>query len=222
MLAGPLAMARERAFLGITSRSLSGRDARNLGLDRRDGALVQRVYSDTAADEAGLEKGDVIIEFDGKEVADQTALRNIVAATTVGKKVKVKIIRSKKPKTLSVKIDEQPKDMAALGQESETPEEHPSENTALAGLDVREITPEIAERLGLPPDSTGVVVTDVNPNSGAAAAGLQPGDLITEINRKAVRNMDDFKRIAGKLEKDEEPLLLVKRRSGKFFLILKS
>ncbi len=211
-----------RGWLGVSIQGVTADLAKNFGLSKAQGALVSEVLPDSPAAKAAFKPGDVIIEFDGKEVADQTALRNIVAATTVGKKVKVKIVRSKKPKTLSVKIDEQPKDIAALGQERAAPEQRQSENTALAGLDVRDITPEIAERLGLPPDSTGVVVTDVNPNSGAAAVGLQPGDLITEINRKAVRSMDDFKRITGKLDKDEEPLLLVKRRGGKFFLILKS
>lgn len=210
-----------RGWLGVSIQGVTAALAKNFGLSKAQGALVSEVLRDSPAAKAGFKSGDIIIKFDGKDVKDQTALRNIVAATQVGKKVKVRVVRNSKTKTIHVKIDEQPKEVASLGEESQAPE-RASENTALAGLEVRDITLEIVERLGLPPDSTGVVVTEVDPNSGAATAGLRPGDLITEINRKAVRDMDDFRRITGKLDKDEEPLLLVKRRNGKFFLILKS
>jgi serine protease Do len=210
-----------RGWLGVSIQGVTADLAKNFGLSKAQGALVSEVLPDSPAAKAGFKSGDIIIEFDGKDVEDQTALRNIVAATPVGKKVKARVVRNSKTKTIHVKIDEQPKEIASLGEESQPPKRE-SENTALAGLEVRDITPEIAERLGLPPDSTGVVVTEVDPNSGAATAGLRPGDLITEINRKAVRDMDAFRRITQKLDKDEEPLLLVKRRNGKFFLILKS
>ncbi|MFQ5938371.1 MAG: PDZ domain-containing protein, partial [Acidiferrobacterales bacterium] len=93
---------------------------------------------------------------------------------------------------------------------------------ALAGLEVRNLTAEIAKRLNLPPDSKGVVVTQIDPSSKAAQAGLRVGDVITEINRESVGSLDDYKRIVGKLGKNENPLLLVKRREGKFFVVIKS
>lgn len=210
-----------RGWLGVSIQGVTTDLAKNFGLSKAQGALVSEVLPDSPAAKAGFKSGDIIIKFDGQDVEDQTALRNIVAATPVGKKVRVRVVRNGKTKTIHVKIDEQPKEIARRGEEIQAPP-RASENTALAGLEVRDITSEIAERLGLPPDSTGVVVTEVDPNSGAATAGLRPGDLITEINRKAVRDMEDFRRITRKLDKDEEPLLLVKRRNGKFFLILKS
>lgn len=210
-----------RGWLGVSIQGVTPDLAKNFGLSEAKGALVSEVLPGSPAAKAGIKPGDVIVDFDGKEVEDQTALRNIVAQTPVGKNVKVKVVRDKKAKTLKVNIGEQPKDVASIGEESGGTQ-GATENKALAGLEVRNLTPEVAERLGLPADSKGVVITDIDPASKAAAAGLRVGDMITEINREPVKNVEDFNRIVGKLGKDEHPLLLVKRREGKFFVVIKS
>ena len=210
-----------RGWLGVSIQGVTPDLAKNFGLSEAKGALVSEVLPGSPAAKAGIKSGDVIIDFDGKEVEDQTALRNIVAQTPVGKAVKVKVVRDKKTKTVKVNIGEQPKDMASVGEESGGTQ-GTTENKALTGLEVRNLTPDIAERLGLPADSKGVVITDIDPASKAAAAGLRVGDMITEINREPVKNVDDFNRIVSKLGKDEHPLLLVKRREGKFFVVIKS
>ncbi len=210
-----------RGWLGVSIQGVTADLAKNFGLSQAKGALVSEVLGGSPAAEAGIKSGDVIVKFDDQEVEDQTALRNIVARTPVNKKVKVEVIRDKRSKTISVKIGEQPKDLASIGEESEEFQRE-GENTALAGLEVRNLTPDVAGRLGLPPDFKGVVITDIDPDSNAAAAGLRAGDLITEINREPVNSLDDYKRIIGKLQKDEQPLLLVKRREGKFFVVVKS
>jgi serine protease Do len=210
-----------RGWLGVSIQGVTPDLAKNFGLSEAKGALVSEVLPGSPAAKAGIKSGDVIVDFDGKEVEDQTALRNIVAETPVGKDVKVKVVRDKKTKTLKVSIGEQPKDMASIGEQSGGTQ-GTTENKALTGLEVRDLTPDIAERLGLPPDSKGVVITDIDPASKAAAAGLRVGDMITEINREPVKNVDDFNRIVSKLGKDEHPLLLVKRREGKFFVVIKS
>jgi serine protease Do len=131
------------------------------------------------------------------------------------------VVRDGKSKTIKVKIGEQPKDVASIGEESSGVQGE-GDNKALVGLEVRNLSAEIAERLGLPPDSKGVVITDIDPASKAAEAGLRVGDIINEINREPVKNIEDFKRIVAGLGKDENPLLLVKRREGKFFVVVKS
>lgn len=210
-----------RGWLGVSIQGVTPDLAKNFGLSDAKGALVSEVLSGSPADEAGVKSGDVIVTFDGKEVQDQTDLRNIVAQTAVGKDVKVKVVRDGKPKTIKVKIGEQPKDVASIGQESSGVQGE-GDNKALVGVEVRNLNAEIAERLGLPPDSKGVVITDIDPSSKAAEAGLRVGDIINEINREPVKNVEDFKRIVAKLGKDENPLLLVKRREGKFFVVVKS
>lgn len=210
-----------RGWLGVSIQGVTADLAKNFGLSDAKGALVSEVLSGSPASKAGIKSGDVIIGFDGKEVEDQTALRNIVARTPVGKRVKVRVIRDKRSKTINVLIGEQPKDLASVGEESEETQTE-GDNTALAGLELRNLTPDIAGRLGLPPDTKGVVITDVDPESSAAQAGLRTGDLITEINREPVRDLDDYKRIIAKLGQDDDPLLLVRRRDGKFFVIIKS
>jgi serine protease Do len=210
-----------RGWLGVSIQGVTPDLAKNFGLPDAKGALVSEVLPGSPAAKAGIKSGDVIVDFDGKYVEDQTALRNIVAQTPVGKNVKVKVVRDKKTKTVRVNIGEQPKDVASVGEESGGTQ-GATENKALAGLEVRNLTPDVAERLGLPADSKGVVITDIDPASKAAAAGLRIGDMITEINREPVKNVEDFNRIVGKLGKDEHPLLLVKRREGKFFVVIKS
>ena len=210
-----------RGWLGVSIQGVNSDLAKNFGLSEPKGALVSEVLSDSPADTAGIKSGDVIVTFDGKEVEDQTDLRNIVAQTAVGKDVKVKVVRDGKSKTIKVKIGEQPKDVASIGEESSGVQGE-GDNKALVGLEVRNLSAEIAERLGLPPDSKGVVITDIDPASKAAEAGLRVGDIINEINREPVKNIEDFKRIVAGLGKDENPLLLVKRREGKFFVVVKS
>jgi len=185
MLAAPLAMARERAFLGITSRSLTGRDARNLDLERRDGALIQRVYSDTAADEAGLEKGDVIVEFDGERVFDDNDLGEMIRDHDAGEKVSIGIIRDGKEKTLQ----------AILGSHDDWMEEEglldfvaPSvagsgiwswsdHRRPQIGVNVMDLNSQLAEYFGVS-DERGVLVTRVIRRSPADGAGIKAGDVI--------------------------------------------
>ncbi|MFQ5937531.1 MAG: Do family serine endopeptidase, partial [Acidiferrobacterales bacterium] len=141
-----------RGWLGVSIQGVTRDLAKNFGLPEAQGALVSEVLQGSPAAKAGIESGDVIVTFDGKDVQDQTDLRNIVAQTPVGKNVKVKVVRDQKPKTIKVRIGEQPTDLARIGAESEG-FQGDSDNKALAGLEVRNLTAEIAKRLNLPPDS---------------------------------------------------------------------
>jgi serine protease Do len=211
-----------RGWLGVSIQEVTQDLAKQFGLAEATGALVSEVLSDSPAAAAGLKSGDVIVGFDGKPVESPAALRNVVAQTAVDKTVKVDVLRDKKRRSFSVKIAEQPKEIAQAGSEDESMQGHETAGeTALSGLEARNLTPDIAQQLGLPGTTTGVVVTRVEADSAAAAAGLQPGDVIIEVNRERVRSVADLKRINGKLSKNESVLLLVNRRGGKLFLAIK-
>src|SRR5574341_150226 len=204
-----------RGWLGVTIQEVSPELAKQFGLKNARGALVSDILEGSPADKAGITRGDVIIEVDRKPVENAVQLRNLVAGLAVGAKVNVKVIRDKKEKAFDVAIGEQPKDLTRGG----APSQEDAGSGALAGLSVHDVTPEFAQRFGLP-DEEGVVVTRVEPGSLADDAGVQRGDLILEINRQVVRNTRDFNRIAGDIAKDESILLLVNRQGQTLFITI--
>lgn len=204
-----------RGWLGVTIQEVSPELAKQFGLKNARGALVSDILEESPAAKAGISRGDVIIEVDHKPVENAVQLRNLVAGLAVGAKVNVKVIRDKKEKSVDVAIGEQPKDLARSGAPS--PE---GAGGALAGLSVHDVTPEFAQRFGLPSDEEGVVVTRVDPGSLADDAGVQRGDLVLEINRQVVRNTKDFNRIAGEIGKDDSILLLVNRQGQTLYITI--
>jgi len=196
-LAAPLAMARERAFLGITSRSLSGRDARTLELDQRDGALIQTVYDDTAADKAGLKKNDVIIRFDGEKVYDDSDLGEMIRDHDAGDKVEIVIIRDGSEKTLH----------ATLGSSEDWTEGQfvsvaplppmPSvsffgdQRRPQLGVNIMDLNSQLAEYFGVG-EERGVLVTRVIRKSPADEAGIKAGDVIIRAAGERVVQSGDI------------------------------
>lgn len=207
-----------RGWLGVSIQEVTLELAKQFGLKESKGALVSEVIAGSPAAAAGIQSGDIITSFNGREVANPSLLRNMVAQTTVGKTVKVELLRDKKPMTLDVHISEQPKDIAQPEGESA---QAPADNSVLSGMEVRNLTPDIARQLGLPPGTVGVVIAGLEPGSAAEAAGLQPGDIIMEINRKSVRNLGDFKSAVSKLSKKDSTLFLINRNGRKLFLTIK-
>lgn len=212
-----------RGWLGVSIQEVNQELARQFGLSETKGALVSEVIPDSPAAASGLKPGDVIVSYDGKPVDSPAVLRNMVAQTPVGKTAKLEVLRDNKRQTLNVKIAEQPKEIAQGDAEEtiESGEEAGAAKSALAGIEIRNLTPDIARQLGLNPGTKGVVVTGLAPDSPAAAAGVEPGDVILEINRQPVRSVADVKRISSKLSKKDGALLLINRRGGKLFLAIK-
>ena len=207
-----------RGWLGVSIQEVTPDLAKQFGMKEARGALVNEVIPDSPAAAAGIQGGDIITAFNGKAVDSPSTLRNTVAQTLVGKSVKVDVLREKKSLTVDVKISEQPKDIAQV--EGETAQGD-GKDTALAGVEVRNLTPDIARQLGLPPGTTGVVIAGVEQGSAAEEAGLQEGDVIMQINRQPVRNIGDFKRLAGKLSKKDSSLFLINRQGRKLFLAIR-
>lgn len=204
-----------RGWLGVTIQEVSPELAKQFGLKNARGALVSDILEDSPADKAGIKRGDVVIEVDRKPVENAVQLRNLVAGLAIGSKVSVKVIRDKKEKGFDVTIGEQPKDLTRGG----VPSEEDGGSGGLAGLTVHDMSPELAQRFGLP-DEEGVVVTRVEAGSLADDAGVQRGDLVLEINRQLVRNTRDFNRIAADIGKDESLLLLVNRQGQTLYITI--
>ncbi|KAB2836795.1 MAG: DegQ family serine endoprotease [Candidatus Brocadia sp.] len=203
-----------RGWLGVVIQDIDQALAKSFNVTVTEGVLVSDIQDGSPAKEAGFERGDIVIEYDGKSIRDVNHLRNSVAQTEVNKKVKVKVLRDGKEKELTVKIGEQPADLFAAG-----PGESPSGKDL--GMTVQNLTKEIAKSLGVEEDS-GVIVTEVQPGSPAALSEIREGDLIKEVNRKKINNVTEFKKALGEADKEKGVLMLIKRGEFSRYVIIKS
>jgi|SRR5579863_2561243 len=207
-----------RGWLGISIQEVTPKLAKEFGLPEAKGALVGEVLPKSPAERAGLKRGDILLEVNGKPIENTGQLRNLVADIPVGHKVKIKFFRDQKTQEIEATIEEQPKE---IGKQPEKGEESPEPTSnALSGVEVRNLTPEITGELGLPSDVQGVVVDRIETGSSAEEAGLQRGDVIIEVNRVLVRDIKEYNRAASKIKKDQSILLLVQRQGRSIFLTI--
>jgi serine protease Do len=203
-----------RGWLGIRAQAVSQQAASSLGLSHFVGEIqtVTEVTENSPAADAGIKVGDVITEFNNKPLAKNPDLRTMIADTAPGQKTTLKIVREKLERIVSVRIGELPEDGDASQQvEARDPE---------LGLRVQRITPEISRRLGLS-SIKGVLVLEVQSGSPAEQVGLEPADVIREVNQKAVNNVKDFERAVRQGRRGERILLLVQRGDNAVFFALK-
>ncbi|HEX3702903.1 MAG TPA: PDZ domain-containing protein, partial [Vicinamibacterales bacterium] len=206
-----------RSQLGVTVQQVTDDMAQSLGLKHAGGAIVASVTQGSAADHAGIKQGDVIETFNGQPVHDFNSLRNHVAETAPGTDATVTIMRDGAEKSLTVKLEEANPEKVARNDDGSGSK---NDSSAL-GIAVAPLTPQLADRLGVDKDAKGVVVEDVNPDGRAADAGLQPGDVIAQVNRHAVQSVDDL-RSAVKNGGDKPVLLLVNRKGTQIFVTVKA
>ena len=210
-----------RGWLGVAIQALTPELAKQFGLSQAEGALVSEVVPSSPAAQAGLKPGDVILSINDKPIPSPGVLRNLVASTPVGHDVRLKIERAGKAEDLKVTIAEQPKQMVARGRP--TPggeEEQGAESGGLPGVQVHSLTADIANQLGLEASTKGVVVTGIDPSSNAADAGLEPGDVITEIDHKPVRSTADYNQAVASAGNKKDLLLLTDRAGVKRFVVV--
>ena len=199
-----------RGWLGVVIQNVTPDIAESLGLDKTQGGLVADVAKNGPAEHAGIKIGDVIVEFEGREIKQSSDLPALVARISPGKQVRMKVLRDKKEIPVSATIGELKEEEAVASAK---------EKTGL-GLTVQNITPRIARSLGLERPQ-GVVITGVEPGSPAEDAGLQRGDVILEVDRKPIQNLSDYRKAVGSGRKEAGALFLVKRGESTMFLALK-
>jgi serine protease Do len=200
-----------RGWLGVVIQQVTSELKDKLKLSTEKGALVADVVEGGPAEKAGIERGDVIITFDGKDINESDDLPYIVASTPVGKTVTVEVMRKGERKSIQVKIGEL--------EEEEKPQVA-SEARPNLGLTVREITPELARNFGLS-ETSGVVIVQVQANSPAQEAGLAPGDLILELDQVEVKDLEQFNKMTEGYKAGDTVLFLIKRRGSTLYLTLK-
>ena len=200
-----------RGWLGVSVQDITEDIAKNLKLKGQEGALVSDVFQGDPADKAGIKTGDIIIEVNGQKLKDTHDLLKIVATFRVGKSVKVKVLRDGKTKTFSVKVSERPeREKLAMAEKT----------GKYFGMTVQEITPEIAKHFGLP-NTNGVIVSEVKEGSPSGEAGIQPEDIILQINRAKIFTLKDYSREMSKTDRKNSALLLVKRGAANFFVVIR-
>ena len=202
----------KRAQLGVVVQAVTPALAKTFGLKDTKGALIGDVTPDSPAAQAGIKAGDVITSMNGKPVDDNNQLRNRIAMTEPGSKVALELIRDGQTKSIAVKLGELTAKNSRLNQESESKEQ------AAGGIDVEELTPDAALRLDVSPQTKGVVIRNLDPESFAAHSGLRKGDVIVQVNRKPVVSANAFRKemkSAG-----SEAVLLVNRGGHSFFVTL--
>ncbi len=208
-----------RGWLGVTIQELTPELSQKFGVKNGKGALVGDVAKGSPAERAGIRRGDIILEFNGKGIKDVGNLRNMVAQCKVGSEVNLTILRGDKEYAFRVVIAELPKEISEASS-GNAPEESPNEG--LAGLSVMELTKEVARQLGLHKEERGVVVVRVEPGSNAEEAGMRKGDVIQEIDRKKVEKLADYNRIISTLGLGDTVLLFLNRSGKKFYVTLRT
>ena len=216
-----------RGYLGIQTRALQpGQTAAET-----DGVVVDAVVPGSPAAQAQLQKGDIIRKFDGRDVKNFPALRSLVAQAALNKKVELEIVRDGKPMKVTTEIKEQPIDYQAGGpvpqqnqpqvqpQPPTEPGDQGETSSPLGSIHVGDLAPEMARQLDLPNNVHGVVITNIDPDSGAAE--LQKGDVIEEINQQPVTSVSDYNKITTALDPSQPLVLSVCRHKARSFVVLR-
>ena len=205
--------------VGVSRDPVTKEVAQAMGLPAPAGAMLTTVNPGGPADKAGLLPGDVIVEFNGRPVADNEDLVNLVVATKPGSSVPVTIFRNKARRTVNVTVDEL--DLEAEQGRQAGARQSPDEPTATGfGMEIGPVTPEIARELELPRNRGGAVVVDVARNSPAADAGIRPNDVILEVNQQPVSNVSQVQRELQGASAGEPVFLLLWRAGQSVFITL--
>ena len=210
-----------RGRIGVSVTPVDREAFADYGLKSAAGAIVSTVARGSAAEKGGIEPGDVIVEFNGHPVVKSDDLVKTVISTKPGSQVPVKVLRDKQAKTLTVTVDELDLDAEqnrTANRDNASPDA-PEDHGAGFGLTLQDLTANVARRLQLPTGKSGAVVTDIDPNSGSATAGIRPGDVILSVNRKAVASAADAGRELQKIPSGGlAQLLLWRSELGELFV----
>ncbi len=210
--------AVQRAFLGVGIQQVTSDLSHQFGLSTVQGAVVTEVRPDTAAAKAGLQAGDVIVEFDGHAVASPREVQNLVERAALDKEHHVTVIRDGKRVTIDVTLQTLPQ---TLAESDENAAPAPQSEFEPLGLQVSDLTDDVARQLNLS-GVHGVMITGVDPDSLAASAGLEEGMVISRVGQKKVASVEEFRAAVNDVDLNEGLLLLVQTSDGSRFVVLKS
>ena len=201
-----------RGWMGISVQDVTEDIAKNLRLKEKRGALVSDVFKGDPAEKSGIRSGDVIIEINGKNIKDAHELLILIASFHVGDKVNVKVLRDGLERTFQVTVAER-KDRPEVAEDS-------IEGKASLGMTVQNITPQIARQLNIP-SAKGVIVTDVEDGSAADEVGIQPRDIILQVNKINITSLKDYQREMSKSTAKGSILLLIKRGASTYYVAIR-
>lgn len=203
-----------RGWLGVHIQQLSGELAKQFNAPDDKGALVVDIVENSPAEKAGIQRGDIIVEYDNKKVETPSQLKNLVAMTRPNQEVSIVVIREGKPKTIKVQIKELPSDTSK-------PESQPTVtvDNVLKGVSVQDVTEDILQKLGITKKIKGVIVNSIDEDSKSLGI-LQRGDIILELNRKPVTNVKEYQDVVSKIEKNQDVLALIIRNKTSIFITI--
>lgn len=211
-----------RGFLGIGLEDIDREKAEMFGLEDQGGALVSMVNADSPAEAAGIEVGDVVTALDGLRVDGSAKLRLIVSGRKPGTEVTMTVVRDGKSLPIKAKLGELPGSNTAQATPSSATEPTPraggsSVAEIIPGVTVQNLTPATRERYDIPSEITGVVITQLDPESNAAVRGIEEGDVITSVNKTPVRAVSEAQKMA---RSDEQKVVLKVFRDGDTMLVI--
>ena len=200
-----------RGWLGVTIQNLTPELAKQFDLKNQNGVLIGDIVEGSPAEKAGLQRGDVIVEFNGKKIEDPNQIRNMVANIEPGKEAELTIIRNNQEMKKKVTISELPSEM----QKPSTGEF----DNLLKGITVQDLTPELYDKFSIPKKVTGVIITDI-PEDSPAAGILVQGDIIQEINRVKISNIKDYEKVVSGIKSGTDILLFIYRGRTSIYITL--
>jgi serine protease Do len=215
-----------RGRIGVNVQAVPREAFEDFGLKTRTGAVVASVLPGSAAQKAGMEPGDVVVEYNGRPVPNRDELVKMVVSTKPGTSVPVKIIRNKQEKTLTVTVEQLDLDAEQQSQQARRNNNNSNNDTTETqgsgfGLSLSNLTPQIQRRLQLPASRSGALITDVDPDGPAAASGLRAGDVILSVNRKSVSNAGDAARELQAISSGRIAQILLWRGDAEIFVTVK-
>jgi serine protease Do len=202
-----------RGYLGVAIQPVTTDIAKAFNAPPSKGALISDLVPDGAAAKAGLKKGDVVVELNGEPVAGPNQLKLKIASMAPGSVAHLKVLRDGRERDVTATLSELPEKAA------EATPSGSGENDPMRGIQVDELTSDIAQQLGLRPGTKGVVVSDVSPGSPAGNAGLRRGDVIQEVNRQPVSSVAEYQRALRQAGK-QSVLLLVNRQGNSAYVVV--
>lgn len=212
-----------RGMLGINIQNITDEISKALELTEKTGVLVSNVKVGSAAEKAGVKRNDIITAINGEKIEDSNVLRNKVAGTLPGTEIKITVQRDGKLQDFTATLDEFDSNSGTPSSTNDGPGENGpagKDQGGKLGLSLQPVTPQAAKQLGLESDSEGMIVTDIDPSGAAAEAGIVRGDVILEINRKAVNSVEEV-RSALEAAGTKPLLMLISRRGQTIYLTVK-